>query len=286
MAEQTRAAWEQIADRYDDYVTPTHFAIAQRGLQQIGIEPGMRLLDVAAGSGALAIAAARLGAEVLAVDLAPTMLARLRARADAAGLTVQTQQMDGHSLDLADDTFDIVASQYGVMLFTDVPQGVAEMIRVARPSGRVLLTVFGPPEQIEFEEFFNRVLQNAAPGVSAYPTGPPPQPFQISDPAKLRQTLTAAGLVDVDIHTVTETLHFTTGTEMWDWSINSHPLGIEVASELTHTQQDRLRQALDQLLRERAGGQGPAALTHPVLLGTGTKPSNDPADAEHQPTYQ
>ena len=81
----------------------------------------------------------------------------------------------------------------------------------------------------------------------------------------------SAGLVDIDIHTVTETLHFTTGSEMWDWSINSHPLGIEVANELTHTQQDGLRQALDRLLRERAGGQGPAVLTHPVLLGTGTK---------------
>ena len=89
---QIRAAWEQVAARYDDYVTPTHLAIAQRGLQQIGVRPGMRLLDVASGSGAVAITAARLGADVLAVDLAPTMLARLRARADAEGLAVQTRE--------------------------------------------------------------------------------------------------------------------------------------------------------------------------------------------------
>jgi ubiquinone/menaquinone biosynthesis C-methylase UbiE len=58
-AEQTRAAWEEIADGYDDYVTPTHLAIAERGLRHVGAGPGMRLLDVAAGSGALAITAAR-----------------------------------------------------------------------------------------------------------------------------------------------------------------------------------------------------------------------------------
>jgi ubiquinone/menaquinone biosynthesis C-methylase UbiE len=141
----------------------------------------MKAADCRKGD-AMTNTAARLGANVLAIDLAPTMLARLRARADAEGLTVQTREMDGHALDLPDDTFDVVASQYGVMLFIDLPQGVAEMVRVTRPGGRVLLTVFGPPEEIEFEEFFNRALQHAAPGVSDYPTGPPPQPFQISDP--------------------------------------------------------------------------------------------------------
>lgn len=59
-------------------------------------------------------------------------------------------------------------------------------------------------------------------------------------------------------------------------SINSHPLGIEVAGELTETQQDGLRDVLDQLLRGRAAGP-PAVLTHPVLIGTGTNPSADPA---------
>ena len=133
-ADLTRAAWEQVAARYDDYVTPTHLEIAQRGLQQIGVRPGMRLLDVAAGSGAVAITAARLGADVLAVDLSPTMLARLRARADAEGLAVQTRVMDGHALDVTNDTFDVVTSQYGVMLFTDPYKGIAEMVRVSSRS--------------------------------------------------------------------------------------------------------------------------------------------------------
>ena len=170
MAEQTRAAWEQIADRYDDYVTPTISRSHNADCSRSGSSQACGCSTSQPAAAPWPSPRARLGAEVLAVDLAPTMLARLMARADAAGLTVQTQQMDGHSLDLADDTFDIVASQYGVMLFTDVPQGVAEMIRVARPSGRVLLTVFGPPEQIEFEEFFNRASKTQHP--ASVPTRP------------------------------------------------------------------------------------------------------------------
>ena len=100
-AEETRKAWEQVAAGYDDLVTPTHLGIAEQGLRQVRVGPGTKLLDVAAGSSALAVTAARLGADVLAVDLAPTMLTRLRARVRLEGLsTVQTRVMDGHALEL------------------------------------------------------------------------------------------------------------------------------------------------------------------------------------------
>jgi ubiquinone/menaquinone biosynthesis C-methylase UbiE len=77
----------------------------------------MRFLDVAAGSGALSIPAARLGARALATDLSPVMLGSLDERARQEGLDVATRVMDGHALDLDDDSFDIAGSQFGVMLF-------------------------------------------------------------------------------------------------------------------------------------------------------------------------
>src|SRR5690606_11409635 len=115
------------------------------------------VLDVAAGSGALSLPAARLGARVLAVDISPGMVERLAARARAEGLAnLETRVMDGHALELEDNTFDLAASQFGVMLFPDLPRGLSEMARVTRPGGRVLVVTFGPFEQVEFIGFFIR----------------------------------------------------------------------------------------------------------------------------------
>src|SRR5918994_4103427 len=91
---QTRDAWESIAVGYDEFVTPTHMWLANEGLRRAGLGPGMRFLDVAAGSGALSIPAARLGARVLSADIAPVMLERLEARARSEGLDIETRVMD------------------------------------------------------------------------------------------------------------------------------------------------------------------------------------------------
>ena len=134
-SETTRAAWDSIATGYDEFVTPTHVWLANEGLRRADIRPGMRFLDVAAGSGALSIPAARLGAQVLATDQSPAMLEHLDARALKEGLTIETRVMDGHALELEDDTFDVAGSQFGVMLFPDMPRGIREMARVVKPGG-------------------------------------------------------------------------------------------------------------------------------------------------------
>ena len=150
MSADTRAAWDKIARGYDRTNTPTQMRIADEGLRRAGLQQGMRFLDVAAGSGALSIPAARRGAHVLAVDQSSAMLDLLGARARAEGLSVETQVMDGHDLHLDDDTFDIAGSQFGVMLFPDMPQGIREMARVTKPGGKVLVHAYGDPHEIEF----------------------------------------------------------------------------------------------------------------------------------------
>ena len=76
--EQTREAWETIAAGYDEYVTPTHVWLGNESATRAGVGPGQRFLDVAAGSGALSIPAARLGANVVATDISSTMLSGSR----------------------------------------------------------------------------------------------------------------------------------------------------------------------------------------------------------------
>src|SRR5262249_50807992 len=95
-------AWNSIAPGYDESVTPTHFWLGSEGLRRAGLCAGMSFLDVAAGSGALSIPAARLGARVLATDQSPAMLKLLQARAHKEGLGIETRAMDGHALQISD----------------------------------------------------------------------------------------------------------------------------------------------------------------------------------------
>jgi ubiquinone/menaquinone biosynthesis C-methylase UbiE len=271
--EQTRAAWDKIAPGYDEFVTATHMEVGNEGLRHAGLRSGMRFLDVAAGSGALSIPAARLGAHVLATDQAPVMIERLTARARRDGLDVETRVMDGHALELDNESFDMAGSQFGVMLFPDMPKGISEMARVVRPGGRVLMIVLGDPRKVEFFVFFVRAIQSVRPDFTGPPMDPPPLPFQLQDPEKLRRELAAAGLRDVKVETTTESLEFLTGKELWDWLVSSNPIAEMVLGGLNLTSDERgmIRQALERMVRERAGGSGPAVLTSPINIGIGTK---------------
>lgn len=268
-----RAAWDGIAAGYDEFVTNTHSRLGETGLRQAGLGAGMRFLDVAAGSGALSLPAARLGARVLATDLSPGMLERLAARARAAGLAVETRAMDGHALDLPADSFDVAGSQFGVMLFPDMPRGIAEMARVTKPGGRVLVTAFGDPREVDFFAFFLDALRSVRPAFTGPSMDPPPLPFQLRDPERLQRELAAAGLRDVRMETTTEQLEFATGAAMWDWLINSNPIvrGLLAHLDLADDETAAIPQALERMVRERAGGKGTAVLTSPINIGVGTK---------------
>lgn len=268
--EQTQHAWEAIAEGYDEFVTPTHMSLGGEALTRAGLAPGLRFLDVAAGSGALSLPAARLGARVTATDIAPAMIERLGERARREGLRVETRVMDGHALELEDDSFDIAGSQYGVMLFPDLPRALREMQRVTRPGGRVFLVVYGPPTQVEFLGFFMAALQATVPGFTGLPLDPPPLPFQVADPGLLRQALVNAGLKDVRVDTVTQQMEFRSGQHLWDWIVNSNPLATMLVADLTKAQEGAVRDALDRMLRERSGGRATAVLTDPNHIGVGT----------------
>ncbi|MDX6592695.1 MAG: hypothetical protein QOJ13_1891 [Gaiellales bacterium] len=268
---ETQAAWDTIAAGYDTFITPTHLWLGEQALKRAGVAAGERFLDVAAGSGALSIPAARRGAHVVSTDISPVMAERLLARAADEGLSdIEARVMDGHDLDLEDNTFDVAGSQFGVMLFPDLPRAVGEMARVTKPGGRVLLVVYGPPAQIEFLGFCMGAIQAVVPGFPGLPMDPPPLPFQVADPRKLHAELVKAGLEDVTVETITERLEFQTGRQLWDWIANSNPIGAELVGHLNADQQAAAVGVLDGMLRERSGGKGPAVLTNPIHIGVGT----------------
>jgi len=112
--------------------------------------------------------------------------------------------MDGHALELEDDSFDVAGSQFGVMLFPDASRAMREMARVIKPGGRALISAYGDPHQIEFLGFFVTAVQSVRPEFTGPPLDPPPLEFQLADPNTLRTKLVGAGLRDVTVETIIE----------------------------------------------------------------------------------
>jgi SAM-dependent methyltransferase len=230
----------------------------------------MRFLDIAAGSGALSLPAARLGADVLAIDLSPGMLEYLAARAAEEGLDgIETRVMDGHNLTLPSDTFDIAGSQYGIMLLPDLPRAVSEAVRVTKPGGRVFVTVYGFPHEIEFLGFFMQALKEVNPDFQGMPSDPPPPEFQAADPMVLSERLGAAGLHDVQVETVSEELRFASGQALWDWIINSNPIAGKLTADLDTGELEAVIDSLERQIRERSGSGAHAVLSNPSHIGVG-----------------
>ncbi|HYE44452.1 MAG TPA: class I SAM-dependent methyltransferase [Caulobacter sp.] len=124
--------WDTAAQHYEKTAHPFTAKYAEAALARVALTPGARILDVAAGTGALALAAAQAGAQVLATDFSPGMVARIAA---AALPNVEARVMDGQALTLPDGGFDAVFSIFGVIMFPDWRKGLSEMARVARPGG-------------------------------------------------------------------------------------------------------------------------------------------------------
>src|SRR4030095_15552258 len=109
--------------------------------------------------------------------------------------------MDCHALDLPDDSYDITGSLFGVMLVPDQAQALREMVRVTKPSGRVLLIAYGNPAEFEALHVFISAAQAVVPGFDGPAEDEPLLEFQVADPDVLRQRLVAAALSDVIVDT-------------------------------------------------------------------------------------
>ena len=124
--------WDETASHYERTAHPFTSLYARDALARVPLSSQSRVLDIATGTGALALAAARTGADVMATDFSPGMVARVA----AAGLdNVEARVMDGQALDLPDESFDAVFSIFGLIMFPDWRKGLSEMYRVTRPGG-------------------------------------------------------------------------------------------------------------------------------------------------------
>src|SRR3954449_214782 len=145
--------------------------LGPRLVRACGIGPGMRVLDVAAGTGNAALPAARAGAEVIASDLTPRLLEDGQKRARSEGLTLKWQEADAEHLPFDDASFDVVMSSIGVMFAPHHQAAAEEMARVCRPGGTIGLLSWTP------EGMIGALFRAMGPFMPAPPPGAQPPPL-------------------------------------------------------------------------------------------------------------
>jgi ubiquinone/menaquinone biosynthesis C-methylase UbiE len=153
--------------------------LGEQFVSRIKIQPGMKVLDVACGTGNVTLPVARAGATVTGVDIAPNLLEQARVRAAKEGLKIQFDEGDAESLPYPDASFDIVLSMFGAM-FAPRPEIVAaELLRVCRPGGLIAMGNWTPTG------FTGQMFKTTAKHVPPPPGVPPPVLW--GDEATVRQ---------------------------------------------------------------------------------------------------
>jgi SAM-dependent methyltransferase len=174
-----KATWES-----GDFgqIARTIETVAEDFMAQQSIPAGAQVLDVACGTGNLAIIAARRGGDVSGIDIAANLIDQARARAAAEGLRIAYEQGDAEALPYVDDQFDLVVSMFGVMFAPRPSIATTEMLRVTRPAGRVAMANWTPEGFIgEMFQIFKAHLPPPSPGV--------PSPMAWGDEATVRARL-------------------------------------------------------------------------------------------------
>jgi ubiquinone/menaquinone biosynthesis C-methylase UbiE len=194
------------AEIYDQFFVPALFqAWPSRVADVAALAPGQRVLDVACGTGILACEVAeRVGpeGEVIGLDINDGMLTVARRKSSA----IEWRQGDAENLPFADNTFDAVVSQFGLMFFADRQQALCEMVRVLRPRGRLAVAVWDAVEHVEgyppLADLLER-LYGAEVGAAVR------SPFVLGDPKLLTDLFADIdGIANVNLHHQTDTMRF------------------------------------------------------------------------------
>ena len=266
--EHLPASWDATAETYERVFDPFTRQYAEEALRLTGLKAGERALDIAAGTGSLTIAAAGLGAEVVAADFSPGMTERLRARIAREGLSgVRAEVMDGQALHLPDDGFDCAYSVFGMMFFARRDKGFSEMRRVLRPGGRGAVVVWGPPERMTIPPYLRAALTEAVPDFR-----PPPSPSwqELQHPEVFAEEMRAAGFAKVAIHTVTRTWRSPSPAWLWENIQGFSPLLAPLFKRLGAEVTAATGEVFQRILREKFG-EGPVELTGEAHIGVCVK---------------
>jgi len=158
--------FDAVAHRYDltnDVMSLWQVRMWRRVTRAaVAAAPGMRVLDLAAGTGTSAVDYAADGADVVACDFSPGMVAEGRRRHPG----IEFVEGDAMDLPLEDDSFDVVTISYGLRNVQDTSKALREMARVTRPGGRIVIAEFSSPERSALRRVYRYYLGTALPAMA------------------------------------------------------------------------------------------------------------------------
>lgn len=259
---------DQFAQVYDMTANRITGPVAVEALRLAGgIHTRMRVLDIAAGAGALSIPAAFGGATVLAVDIAPGMVNLLSERftpfPNAAAAV-----MDGQALAIDDGSFDLACSIFGVSLFNDWRKGLQEQVRVLRSGGKACIATWKVPPGGGPFLVMGKAMRLVFPDRA--PPAPPEGFVALSDPARVITELEAAGLVDVRVEEVQAVWQGAAGPAYLEELHALHRFMPPYAA-LDEAARREVDRAIFRIIEEYTV-DGRTHMASPALIATGTKP--------------
>ena len=194
-------------------ITNTIRDIHELVIERVDPKPGEHVLDAATGTGAVAILAAKRGADVVGQDLAPVLIETARERAAEEGVTVRFEVGDAEAMTYGDASFDIVTSTCGVMFAPDHPACATELARVTKPGGRLALACWTPEGGLgQMFRMMGPFLPPPAPGAGS--------PFTWGTEEHVKELLADAFELELEVHV--STLAVSSGEEYWELFSSSY----------------------------------------------------------------
>ncbi len=214
----TREQWQRAAEPWHEWGPTIERWLGEATdlmLDLAGVEPGARVLDIAAGAGGQTLRAAeRVGASgcVLATDIAPAILAYAERAARAAGFAnVVTREMDGEALEVDPGVYDAVISRVGLIYLPDRQRALEGMYRALRDGGRVATINYSTPDRNEFFSIPVSIIRRRA-GLPR-PLPGQPGPFSLGAEGAIEDAYAAAGFSEIVVRRVPAPLRLATASE-------------------------------------------------------------------------
>ncbi|HTQ67070.1 MAG TPA: methyltransferase domain-containing protein [Solirubrobacteraceae bacterium] len=264
---QASEGWREWSDFIDRWTTP----VSERLTAMARLEPGQRVLDVAAGYGEPSLTAARIvgpQGSVVATDISPGMLAYGRERAAGTGMqNVEFIEADAASLDFAAGSFDAALSRWGIIFEPDAEGAAGRIREFLRPGGRMAISSWGPPERVPFMAVPMVTLRK----VLDVPPPPPGVPGPLSRPTRdaIAGLLEGGGFSGVEVEELEITFEYDS-PEAFASSVRGivAPIANLVKAQPPEVQ-DQVWQAIADAAAMHAGDDGTVRFTNLVLVAAG-----------------
>lgn len=246
------ACWDRTAPKYAKAGPPIFSISAQRLLKLLGLQPGDRLLDVACGTGAVAISAAKKvgpSGQVTATDYSPCMVAEVEKEAQASGLSnLLSACMDAQSLDFPDNSFDAVTCAFALFFFPDMKRALAEMCRVLVPKGRLGLSLWGKGAIVPQWPILGEMIKQ----YGLRPVIPNPIAWR---PEDIETVLTSAAFSEIEIVEERYNFFFREASEVWEFTLPVGPIEV-MLEQLSRKKRLEFSDAFLSPIQELATGEG------------------------------